>query len=199
MSTYMAKKETVERKWYIIDAAGKPLGKTAAAAATILRGKHRPEYTPHVDCGEFVVIINASKAVLTGKKLEQKFYRRHSGYIGGLKEVSYKHIMACLQIEFSWASNIEREERFVELRGTKGGFKWVDTGEARVFSEENGKLTDNVRRCEMGNGHDEALKHFTAIVLDGAEKDYVPVQGVNMIKILEAMYKSAETGKEVIL
>ena len=94
MSTYMAKKETVERKWYIIDAAGKPLGKTAAAAATILRGKHRPEYTPHVDCGEFVVILNASKAVLTGKKLEQKFYRRHSGYIGGLKEVSYKHLMA---------------------------------------------------------------------------------------------------------
>ncbi len=94
MSTYMAKKETVERKWYIIDAAGKPLGKTAAAAATILSGKHRPEFTPNVDCGEFVVIINASKAVLTGKKLEQKFYRRHSGYIGGLKEVSYKTLMA---------------------------------------------------------------------------------------------------------
>ncbi len=94
MSTYMAKKETVERKWYIIDAANKPLGRTAAAAATILRGKHRPEYTPHVDCGEFVIIINASKAVLTGKKLEQKFYRRHSGYIGGLKETSYKTLMA---------------------------------------------------------------------------------------------------------
>ena len=94
MSTYMAKKETVELKWYVIDAAGKPLGKTAAAAATILRGKHRPEFTPHVDCGEFVVIINASKAVLTGKKLEQKFYRRHSGYIGGLKEISYKKLMA---------------------------------------------------------------------------------------------------------
>ena len=94
MSTYMAKKETVERKWYIIDAAGKPLGKTAAAAATILRGKHRPEYTPHVDCGEFVIIVNASKAVLTGKKLEQKYYRRHSGYIGGLKEVQYKTLMA---------------------------------------------------------------------------------------------------------
>ena len=94
MSTYMAKKETVERKWYIIDAANKPLGRTAAAAATILRGKHRPEFTPHVDCGEFVIIINASKAVLTGKKLEQKFYRRHSGYIGGLKETSYKTIMA---------------------------------------------------------------------------------------------------------
>lgn len=94
MSTYMAKKETVDRKWYIIDAAGKPLGKTAAAAATILRGKHRPEFTPNVDCGEFVIIVNASKAVLTGKKLEQKFYRRHSGYIGGLKEVSYKTLMA---------------------------------------------------------------------------------------------------------
>ncbi len=94
MSTYMAKKETVERKWYIIDAANKPLGRTAAAAATILRGKHRPEFTPHVDCGEFVIIINASKAVLTGKKLEQKFYRRHSGYIGGLKEPSYKTLMA---------------------------------------------------------------------------------------------------------
>ena len=94
MSTYMAKKETVERKWYIIDAANKPLGRTAAAAATILRGKHRPEFTPHVDCGEFVIIINASKAVLTGKKLDQKFYRRHSGYIGGLKETSYKTLMA---------------------------------------------------------------------------------------------------------
>ena len=94
MSTFMAKKETVERKWYVIDAANKPLGKTAVAAATILRGKHRPEFTPHVDCGEFVVIINASKAILTGKKLEQKFYRHHSGYIGGLKEVNYKTLMA---------------------------------------------------------------------------------------------------------
>ncbi len=90
----MAKKETLERKWYVIDAAGKPLGKPAVAAANILRGKHRPEFTPHVDCGEFVIIINASKAVLTGKKLTQKYYRRHSGYIGGLKEVQYKTLMA---------------------------------------------------------------------------------------------------------
>ena len=94
MSTFMAKKETLERKWYVIDAAGKPLGRTAVAAATILRGKHRPEFTPHVDCGEFVIIINADMAVLTGKKLEQKYYRRHSGYIGGLKEVQYKTLMA---------------------------------------------------------------------------------------------------------
>lgn len=90
----MANQATIERKWYVIDAAGKPLGRTAVKAADILRGKHRPEFTPHVDCGEFVIIINADKAVLTGKKLEQKFYRHHSGYIGGLKSESYKHMMA---------------------------------------------------------------------------------------------------------
>lgn len=94
MSTFMAKKETLDRRWYVIDAAGKPLGKTAVAAATILRGKHRPEFTPHVDCGEFVIIINADKAVLTGKKLEQKYYYHHSGYIGGMKAVQYKTLMA---------------------------------------------------------------------------------------------------------
>ena len=94
MSTFMAKVETVERKWYVIDAAGKPMGRTAVAAANILRGKHRPEFTPHVDCGEFVIIINAKDAVLTGNKMTQKYYRRHSGYIGGLKEVQYKTLMA---------------------------------------------------------------------------------------------------------
>ena len=94
MSTFMAKAETIERKWYIIDAANKPLGRTAVKAAEILRGKHRPEFTPHVDCGEFVIVINADKAVLTGKKLEQKYYRHHSGYIGGLKEIQYKTLMA---------------------------------------------------------------------------------------------------------
>ena len=94
MSTYMAKKETVSRGWYVIDAAGKPLGKTAVAAANLLRGKTRPEFTPNVDCGEFVIVVNAEKAVLTGKKLEKKFYRHHSGYIGGLKEIQYKKLMA---------------------------------------------------------------------------------------------------------
>ncbi len=93
MSTFMANAATLERKWYVLDAAGKPLGKTAAAAANILRGKHRPEFTPHVDCGEYVIIINAEKAVLTGKKLTQKYYRHHSGYIGGLKEVQYATLM----------------------------------------------------------------------------------------------------------
>ena len=93
MSTFMANKGNIVRKWYILDAAGKPLGKTAAAAATLLRGKHKPEYTPHADCGDFVVIINAEQAILTGKKLEQKFYRTHSGYPGGLKETKYRLLM----------------------------------------------------------------------------------------------------------
>ena len=90
----MANANTIERRWFVIDAAGKPLGKTAVKAAEILRGKHRPEFTPHADCGEFVIIINADKAILTGNKLEQKYYRHHSGYIGGLKEVQYKTLMA---------------------------------------------------------------------------------------------------------
>lgn len=93
MSTFMANKGNIVRKWYILDAAGKPLGKTAATAATLLRGKHKPEYTPHADCGDFVVIVNAEKAVLTGKKGEQKMYRTHSGYVGGLKETKYRILM----------------------------------------------------------------------------------------------------------
>ena len=94
MSTFMQKKETVVRKWYVIDAAGKPLGKTAVAAADLLRGKTDPTFTPHVDCGHFVIIINAAEAVLTGKKLEQKYAYHHSGYIGGMKAVQYKTLMA---------------------------------------------------------------------------------------------------------
>jgi large subunit ribosomal protein L13 len=94
MSTTLAKKGTVSRKWYILDAAGKPLGKTAATAATLLRGKHKVDYTPNVDCGDFVIILNAENAVLTGNKLQQKYYRRHSGWIGGLKEVQYSKLMA---------------------------------------------------------------------------------------------------------
>ena len=93
MSTFMANKGNIVRKWYILDAAGKPLGKTAATAATLLRGKHKPEYTPHADCGDCVIVVNAEKAVLTGKKGEQKYYRTHSGYPGGLKETKYRILM----------------------------------------------------------------------------------------------------------
>lgn len=94
MSTTMVRKEDVVRKWYVLDAAGKPLGKTAALAADLLRGKRKVDYTPHVDCGDFVIIINAKDAVLTGNKLTQKFYRTHSGYAGGLKETRYDRLMA---------------------------------------------------------------------------------------------------------
>lgn len=94
MSTFMAKANELERKWYIIDADGKPLGRVAALAASILRGKHLPTFTPHVDCGDHVIIINCDKAILTGNKLEQKKYFRHTGYIGGIKEVAYKDLMS---------------------------------------------------------------------------------------------------------
>ena len=93
MSTTLAKLETVERKWYVIDAAGKPLGRTAVIAANLLRGKHKTDFTPNVDCGDYVIIINTDKAVLTGKKLEQKSYYRVSGWIGGLKETKARVMM----------------------------------------------------------------------------------------------------------
>ncbi len=93
MSTYMEKAGQVERKWYVIDAAGKPLGRVAVQAAVLLRGKHKPTYTPHVDCGDHVIIINCGKAVLTGAKLHKKVWQRHSGWIGGLKTVTYDNLM----------------------------------------------------------------------------------------------------------
>lgn len=90
----MAKPAEVSRTWYILDAAGQPFGRVAAKAAHILRGKHKPTYTPHVDCGDHVIVINCEKAILTGKKLEQKKFYWHTGWIGGLKSVSYKDLMA---------------------------------------------------------------------------------------------------------
>ena len=94
MSTYMAKASELKKEWYIIDAANKPLGRVATVAATILRGKHKPTYTPHADCGDFVIIINSDKAILTGNKAEQKMWYRHTGYVGGLKAVKYADLMA---------------------------------------------------------------------------------------------------------
>ena len=94
MKSYMAKAETMERKWYIVDAEGMVLGRLASQVAAILRGKHKPIYTPHVDCGDHVIIINADKIVLTGKKLDEKLYRHHSSYPGGLNEVKYRDLMA---------------------------------------------------------------------------------------------------------
>ena len=94
MKSYMAKAEDVQRKWYVVDATDKTLGRLSSQIATVLRGKHKPTYTPNVDTGDFVIVINADKIVLTGNKLNDKLYRHHSLYPGGLKEISYKKIMA---------------------------------------------------------------------------------------------------------
>ncbi len=94
MKTYMAHAETVERKWYVVDATGIPLGRLATRVASVLRGKHKPTFTPNVDTGDFVIVINTDKVALTGKKLENKMYRYHTGYIGNLKEIPYKKLMA---------------------------------------------------------------------------------------------------------
>ena len=93
MSTTLAKKETLQRKWYVIDAAGKPLGRTAVTVANLLRGKHKTTFTPSVECGDYVIVINTDKAILTGKKLDQKTYYRVSGWIGGLKETKARVMM----------------------------------------------------------------------------------------------------------
>ena len=93
MKSYMQKKETVERKWYVIDAEGKPLGRVASKAAHILRGKHKATYTPHIDCGDYLIIVNASKVLLTGNKLEDKKYYSHSGYPGGLRTRTAKEMI----------------------------------------------------------------------------------------------------------
>ena len=128
MSTFMANKGNIERKWYVLDAANKPLGKTAAKAAELLRGKHKPEFTPHADCGDFVIVINADKAILTGKKLDQKFYRHHSGWMGGLKEVKYRTLMQTkpelamqLAVKGMLPHNIIGKDSLTRLRVYRGG------------------------------------------------------------------------------
>lgn len=93
MSTYMPKAGDITRNWYVLDAAGKPMGRVAAQAAILLRGKHKPTFTPNADCGDHVIVINTDKAVFTGNKLQQKMYYHHSGYIGNLKEVKYSTLM----------------------------------------------------------------------------------------------------------
>ena len=128
MSTFMANKGNIERKWYVLDAANKPLGKTAATAATLLRGKHKPEFTPHADSGDCVIIINAEKAILTGKKLDQKYYRHHSGWVGGLKEVKYRTLMSerpelamKLAVRGMLPKNIISKDSLTRLKIYRGG------------------------------------------------------------------------------
>jgi large subunit ribosomal protein L13 len=107
MKSYVAKTNEVERKWYIVDAAGKPLGRVASQVASILRGKHKVIFTPHVDTGDFVIVINAEKVVLTGKKLDQKMMRHHSHYPGGLKETPYRVVLE-KKPEFAFEEAVRR-------------------------------------------------------------------------------------------
>lgn len=127
MSTFMANPQNVERKWYLIDAAGKPLGRVAAAAASILNGKNKPTYTPHVDCGDHVIIINCEKAVLTGNKLHKKVRYHHTGWIGHLRATKYTDLMSkeperamTLAIEGMLPKNTIGANSLTRLRAYKG-------------------------------------------------------------------------------
>ena len=107
VSTYMANPQNVERKWYVIDAEGMVFGRLASQVASMLRGKHKPTFTPHCDCGDYIIVVNADKLVLTGKKLDNKVYRYHTGYPGGLKEVPYRKLMA-KKSEFAFREAVRR-------------------------------------------------------------------------------------------
>ena len=140
--TFMEKAGQVERKWYVIDAAGKPLGRVAAQAAVLLRGKHKPTFTPHVDCGDHVIIINCAKAVLTGKKLEQKKWYRHTGWIGNMKETKYATLMA------------QRPEKAMEL--AVGGM---------IPSNHIGRAAETRLHCFAGAEHPHASQKPEAFEL----------------------------------
>ena len=107
MSTYIAKPQEVERQWYVIDAEGQVLGRLASQVASMLRGKHKPTFTPNCDCGDYIIVVNADKLVLTGKKLDKKIYRYHTGYPGGLKEIPYRKLMAT-KCEFAFREAVRR-------------------------------------------------------------------------------------------
>jgi len=126
-TTYSVKASEIEKKWYILDAADKPLGRVATEAARLLKGKHKPTYSTHIDCGDHVIVINAEKIVLTGNKLNNKFYRHHSGYMTGLKEISYKDLMAknpekamMLAVKGMLPKNTLGREMLTKLRIFKG-------------------------------------------------------------------------------
>ena len=168
MSTYMAKAETIERKWYVLDAAGKPLGRVAATAATILRGKHRPEFTPHADCGEFVIIINADKAVLTGKKMEQKYYYHHSGYIGGMKAVQAKTMMATKPEKAMELARREAQQIIEDARRTANAASEEIKALKKQLAEDILKITLPIRERILEIQNDDAL--LARVVKQGADK-----------------------------
>lgn len=127
-TTHSVKASEIEKKWYVIDAENKPLGRVATEAAKLLKGKHKPTYSTHLDCGDYVIVINSDKIVLTGNKLNNKVYRHHSGYVGGMKEISYKDLMAnssdkalLLAVKGMLPKNTLGREMLTKLRVFKGG------------------------------------------------------------------------------
>jgi large subunit ribosomal protein L13 len=151
MSTFLPKPGDIKRDWYVLDAAGRPLGRTAALAATLLRGKHKPIFAPHVDCGDHVVIVNASQAVLTGNKLENKYYRRHSGWIGGLKEVKYSTLMknnpekaVMLAVKGMLPDNTLGRKALTRVRIYRGADHKHEAQQPKVWNELEGSVKQDV-------------------------------------------------------
>ena len=145
MSTYMPKAQSIERKWYILDAAGKPLGRTAVKAANLLRGKHKPLFAPHVDCGDHVIIINCEKAVLTGKKLTQKYHYHHTGYIGHLKSIRYDALMKKdparamhLAVKGMLQGNSLGRKQITRLRATAGSSHKYEAQKPEIWKDAEG-------------------------------------------------------------
>lgn len=136
MKTYMAKESEIKRKWFVIDAEGKPLGRLSSEVAKILRGKNKPTFTPHMDTGDFVIILNADKVVLTGKKLDQKIYRHHSLYPGGMKETKYRHLME------------QKPEKVIEL-AVKGMLPHNSLGRSMYRKLKVYKGTDHEHQAQM--------------------------------------------------
>ena len=128
MQTYMANPDKIERKWYVVDATGYTLGRLSSEIAKVLRGKNKPIFTPHMDCGDYVIVVNAEKIHVTGKKLDQKYYRHHSGWVGGLKEVKYRTLMSerpelamKLAVRGMLPKNIISKDSLTRLKIYRGG------------------------------------------------------------------------------
>lgn len=145
MSTYMPKADAIERKWYIIDAAGKPLGRVAVKAANLLRGKYKPTFAPHVDCGDHVIILNCEKAILTGRKLTQKYHYRYTGYVGNLKSVRYDTLMRTnpekamhLAVKGMLQSNSIGRKQIVRLRLVKGNTHKYEAQKPEIWKDAEG-------------------------------------------------------------
>ena len=148
MKSYMAKPGSVDRKWYLVDADGMVFGRLASQVASILRGKNKPEFTPHVDTGDYVIIINADKAVFTGNKLQQKVYRRHSGYMGSLKETKYEHLMQ-----------------------NKPEFAMYEAIRRMLPKNKLGQQMLTKLRVYKGSEHDQAAQKPEAIKLEGDRRE----------------------------